>query len=361
MRAALLAALLSVSLQLPAQDATGPDGSRYWGPLRDGQPHGAGRLVAPDGSIYIGEFRAGLFHGRGQIWLRNGETLEGNFVDGQLPGREAPVRGVDPAADAARRQAALEVETALLRQRPLLDAALGALAPRQPGRINLFVLAVGGDGSQDVFRREAEFVRAQFDRDFGTRGHSLVLANGPADRLPMATLAGLREALKAIAARMDRDQDILFLFLTSHGTSDHELLLDQDGMLLRALRPADLAGLLKESGIRWRVVVLSACYAGGFLDALKDERTLVIAAARQDRRSFGCTAEAELTWFGRAFFKDALGASASFEDAFARTVALVNEREAKEKIADNARSLPQMLSPGPIREQLRRWWAQPRS
>ena len=360
MRAIFLAGLISVSLQLLAQDATAPDGSRYWGALRDGVPHGTGRLVSPDGSIYIGEFRGGLFHGRGRILLRNGEEVAGLFVDGQLPGREAPVRGADSAADAARRQAALEVESALLQQRPLLDAALGALTPRQPGRINLFLLAVGGDGTQDVFRREAEFVRAQFDRDFATRGHSLLLANGRADRAPMATLASLREALQAIAARMDREQDILFLFFTSHGTSDHELLLDQGGMLLRALRPADLAGLLNESGIRWRAVVLSACYAGGFLDALKDERTLVITAARHDRRSFGCTAEAELTWFGRAYFKDALAASGSFEEAFGKARALIAEREAGQKIAERERSLPEMLNPRPISEQLRRWWSQPR-
>jgi len=358
-----LASLLFASLSLGAQDATAPDGSRYWGPLRDGKPHGLGRLVSPAGSVYTGEFYDGLFHGSGRIEMPNGEILEGQFVEGQMSSRGPARRGPRIDLEAARREVALGVESALLAQRPLLDAALGALAPRAPGKVNLFLLAVAGDGSQDVFRREVEFVRAQFDRDFGTRGHSVALINGRglAERAPMATLASLREALRAIAARMDRDQDILFLFLTSHGTREHELLLNQGGMLLRGLRPEDLARLLKESGIRWKAVVVSACYAGGFLEALRDETTLAIAAARQDRQSFGCTEEAEFTWFGRAFFKDALAASGSFEEAFRKTQALVAEREAKEKIAEAERSLPEMLSPRPISEQLKRWWSQPRN
>ncbi|HEX9398432.1 MAG TPA: C13 family peptidase [Burkholderiales bacterium] len=360
MRAFLLASLISVSLGLNAQDATAPDGSRYWGPLRDGKPHGLGRLISPNGSVYTGEFYDGLFHGSGRIEMSNGEILEGQFVEGQMTSRGPARRGAPGDLEAERRQVALDVESALLAQRPLLDAALASLTPRSPGKPNLFVLAVAGDGSQDVFRREVEYVRAQFDRDFGTRGHSVALVNGRglADRAPMATLASMREALRAIAARMDRDNDILFLFLTSHGTREHELVLNQGGMLLRGLRPADLAGLLKDSGIRWKAVVVSACYGGGFLDALRDERTLVIAAARHDRQSFGCTEEAEFTWFGRAFFKDALAASGSFEEAFRKAQALVAEREAGKKIAVNERSLPQISSPRPISEQLKRWWPQ---
>jgi hypothetical protein len=352
--------LMFCSWGIQAQDAIGPDGSRYWGPMRDGAPNGYGRLVAPDGSVYTGEFRAGLFHGRGTILLRNGQVIEGLFVEGHLPGRTAPARGATPDVDAERREAALAVEMALLRQRPLLDAALASLAPREPGRINLYAVAVGGDGTQDVFRREAEFVRGSLDHVFGTRSRSLVLANGLADRAPMATVASLREALQAVAARMDREQDILFLYLTSHGTSDHELVLGQGGMMLRSLRAADLAAMLRESGIRWKVVVLSACYAGGFLDALRDEGTLAIAAARRDRQSFGCTAQAELTWFGHAFAREALPGAASFQDAYRRALPLVAERETRERIPDGERSLPQMQEPRPIAEQLARWWSQSR-
>jgi hypothetical protein len=221
---------------------------------------------------------------------------------------------------------------------------------------------VAGDGSQEVFRREVEFVRAQFDRNFGTRGRSLVLVNSrsTAGSAPMATVTTIREAIKTIAARMERDNDILFLYLTSHGAKDHEFRLNQNAMDLRGLRPKELAKIFEESRIRWKVVLVSACYSGGFVEPLKSESTMVITAARADRTSFGCVDENDFTYFGRAFFKEALPASGSFFEAFTKAQALVSEWEKKDKTPEAERSLPQVYSPLPIAEQLKRWWAQPR-
>lgn len=359
----LLAALMMVvSIAVNAQDAIAPDGGYYYGQLRDGKPHGEGRLIAPDGVTYTGGFSEGMFHGRGRIQERDGETYEALFERGRMLSRGPSSRGPRPAPHPAQQQIALDVETALLRQGPLLEQALAALAPRAPGRPNLWLLTVAGDGSHEVFRREAEFVRDQFDRDFGTRGRSLVLANarGVAGRSPMATVSGIRTALAGIGARMDREQDILMVFLTSHGTGDHELRLFHTGLVLRELSPEDLAAALKESGARWRAVVVSGCVTGGFLDALADERTLVISAARRDRASYGCLDREPLTYFGSAFFKEALPGSGSFEDAFRRAAALIGEREARAKIVENERSLPQLHAPRPITEQLARWWSQSR-
>lgn len=345
-----------------AQDAIAPDGGYYYGPLREGKPHGMGRLVSPDGVTYTGGFNEGLFHGRARIQERDGETYEAQFEHGRMTSRGPSTRGPRPAPHPAQRQIALDVETALLRQGPLLEQALAALAPRMPGRPNLWLLAVAGDGSHEVFRREAEFVREQFDRDFGTRGHSLVLANarGVAGRSPMATVSGIRAALAGIGARMDREQDILMVFLTSHGTGDHELRLFHTGLVLSELSPDDLAAALRESGARWRAVVVSGCVTGGFLDALADERTLVVTAARRDRASYGCLDREPLTYFGSAFFKEALPAASSFEDAFRRAAALIGESEARAKIVENERSLPQLHAPRPVSEQLARWWSQSR-
>ncbi|HEV7392919.1 MAG TPA: C13 family peptidase [Burkholderiales bacterium] len=60
------------------------------------------------------------------------------------------------------------------------------------------------------------------------------------------------------------------------------------------LSASELGKLLKESGIRHKVVVISACYSGGFIDAVRSDHTLVITAARHDRTSFGCSDENEL-------------------------------------------------------------------
>jgi len=405
-------------------DLTWPDGSRYWGAQRFKQPNGRGYLSGPDGRSYEGDFVDGKFHGRGRVTTPTRDVYDGQFVDGQFTGTgrftshdgatyegefkqwmfdgqgrlKLPngdeyqggfQRGVyegqgtlkyarqrsdgrtqdtgvwhqgrlENAAD--RERFVLNVEAALYQQRPLLDAALAAIEPSVRGRINLYLLAVGGDGSQEVFRREVEFVRTQFDRDFGTRGRSLVLVNSRSTvaTAPMATVTTIREAIRIIATRMDRDNDILFLFLTSHGAKDHEFRLNQNAMSLRGLRPKELAQILEEARIRWKVVLVSACYSGGFVEPLKSESTMVITAARADRTSFGCADENDFTYFGRAFFKEALPASGSFFEAFTKAQALVGEWEKKDKTPEAERSLPQVYSPLPIAEQLQRWWAQPR-
>jgi hypothetical protein len=269
-------------------------------------------------------------------------------------------------------QTRANVETALYSQRQLLDSALASLAAREPGRINLYLLAVAGDGSQEVFRREVEYVRGQFAERFGTAGRTLTLVNSrnTAASAPMATVTSIRDALKAIAARMDIENDVLFLFLTSHASKDHELKLRENGMELHGLSPPVLARLLQESGIRWKVVVVSACYGGAFIDPVQDGRALVIAAARQDRRSFGCRDDNDFTYFGRAYFKESLPRAESFEDAFYKAEALVREWELRDARnaglsgfrlrgnGEEGRSLPQISTSPEIQAHLRRWWAE---
>jgi hypothetical protein len=264
------------------------------------------------------------------------------------------------------------VETALYSQRQLLEDAFAGLKLGEPGRVNLYFLAVAGDGSQEVFRREVDYVEKQFSERFDTAGRAVTLVNSrsTAATAPMATVTSIREALRAIAGRMQVEEDILFVFLTSHGSKDHELRLRENGMELEDLRAPVLASLLKESSIRWKVVVVSACYGGGFIDDLQDGRTLVIAAARKDRRSFGCKDDNDFTYFGRAYFKESLPKASSFEDAFYRAEVLVHEWELKDvnkatqggftlrKRMDENRSLPQISSSPAVAAHLRRWWVE---
>jgi len=109
--------------------------------------------------------------------------------------------------------------------------------------------------------------------------------------------------------------------------------------------------------------VISACYSGGFIDSIRDDRTLIITAARHDRRSFGCADENDFTHFGRAFFKEALPQSKSFNDAFGKAESLIQEWEVKEfkaqdKTGESELSLPQIVSPQAIQKYLDRWWVQ---
>jgi hypothetical protein len=376
------------------------DGSRYDGGFRDWKFHGAGRYTDPDGTVYEAKFEDGRTKGRGKVTRKesvyegeledwqphgsgvmrhaNGDLYEGGFEYGRYSGK-GTLKYAKPRKDGETQQSGewrygslydekrvlkmqIDAEAALYAQKDLLDRAIAALQPGQPGRIDMYLLAVGGDASQEVFRREVEFVQKAFAGRFGTAGRSLALVNSrnTLTSAPMATVTSIGAALKAIGARMDRDEDILFLFMTSHGSSDHQLVLSQNGLALRHLRAKDLAALLKESGIRWKVVLVSACYSGGFIDPLQDARTLVITAARRDRRSFGCADENDFTYFGRAFFKEALPGSRSFRQAFGKAVVLVEDwerQDRKEAAGADWHSLPQISSPGAIEAHLQRWWA----
>src|SRR2546430_350568 len=120
--------------------------------------------------------------------------------------------------------------------------------------------------------------------------------------------------------------DVLVLFLTSHGSEDG-LEVENGSLPLSQLAPGDLRHALDDSGIRWRIVVMSACYAGVFMDELKTDTTALITASDATHTSFGCEDDRDLTWFGEAFLKESLPRSASLEEAFHRAAALVARRE----------------------------------
>jgi hypothetical protein len=243
-----------------------------------------------------------------------------------------------PAADAARRAA---TEAAIYLQGALLERALAALAPGRPGTVDLYFVGFGAYAGQDVFMREVRAARALFERRFDARGRSVALINNPhtAGETPLATATALERTLAHVGAVMDREEDVLFLFITSHGARDHRLEVEFRPLPLDPIDPARLRSMLDASGIVWKVVVVSACYSGGFVEALKDDTTLVITAAASDRNSFGCSNEAEFTYFGKAFLDEALGRTRSFVTAFEQARAAVGAREAA---AGFDASLPQL-------------------
>ena len=98
---------------------------------------------------------------------------------------------------------------------------------------------------------------------------------------------------------------------------------------------------------RYKVVVISACYSGGFIPPLKDDKTLVMTAARADRVSFGCSEENDFTYFGRALFAEALNET----DDLARAFELAKTRVAEREQADDFEpSEPQLWAPKPVLE-----------
>ncbi|MGO4871462.1 MAG: C13 family peptidase [Roseiarcus sp.] len=208
-------------------------------------------------------------------------------------------------------------------------AAIAALACASSARAappKVDVVSFGLWGDQSVFASEAEGAARIVARQYGHGGKVVVRVN--TEKRGDATEDNLRATLASLGATMDPERDVLFLILTSHG--------DQRGIDVATpsdksfITPIELRDMLRESGARLSVVVVSACYSGIFADALAEPDTLVITAADADHASFGCRDGAKWTTFGEAFFGDAVAQTKTLPEAFALARSRIAAREQAE-------------------------------
>ncbi len=227
---------------------------------------------------------------------------------------------------------ARDAEEAIYRQPVLLESAMERLLPGRRGVGDLYFVGFAGFGGQDVFKKEVEVIDGILRRRFDTAGRSLLLVNNPGtlSKYPMATATALERVLKRVGKVMNREEDILLLYLTSHGFEDSHISAELQPMTFHDIYPAMLRRMLDESGIRWRIVIVSACYSGAFLDRLGNDDTLVMTASDATSSSFGCSNDSDFTWFGEALFDKELRRTHSFVTAFNRASAAIAERERKE-------------------------------
>ena len=320
----------------------------YQGAFVGGVYHGQGVLEF-DGNRYEGGFEYGVQHGEGQLTLAqplDGITnIKGRWRYGQLVESDNPL---------VEHNGAVITENVLYQQQQRLDQLLLTITEQDPERTELYFVGIAGDGTQGVFRREVQFIQAMFDRQYGTSGKSATLINSNFSwqQIPLATITSIETMLQGVAAKMDPEQDILFVYFTSHGSKDFNFQLQQPGLDLLSLSAEKMGDILKKLPVRHKVVVISACYAGGYVQPVKDDNTMIIVAAAKDKPSFGCSDAAEMTYFGEAFFKDALPQSDSFIAAFDRAREIVRGREAKEGFDY---SDPLIFKPTAIVERLQQW------
>jgi Peptidase C13 family len=239
------------------------------------------------------------------------------------------------------RAADVDATTTLAGQPVFVERTLSQLqSSPADGAPQLYFVGFAGFGPEAVFKREVMAVRELFNERFGTEGRSVALINhaSTVGEYPLASAQNLERVLRHLGRIMQPGRDTLFLFLTSHGERAL-LVVDMPGLKLEHLTPARLKRMLDRSGITNRIIVVSACHSGSFIPALASPTTLVIAAARADRVSFGCEDKREWTYFGDAFFNRALRRETSFKKAFYRAKRLIERWEAKERLVP---SLPQI-------------------
>jgi hypothetical protein len=190
----------------------------------------------------------------------------------------------------------------------------------------LAVVSFGLFGDQDVFQNEAtgaaQIVASRF-------GGNPVVTQFNTKKGGTATIEGLDTTLQATAEKLNRDRDVLFLILTSHGAWNHGLWV-VSGRVKQMLPPWALGAMLDRTGIRHKVIVISACYAGAFIPRLAGPDVMVVAAADAEHPSFGCQDGAKWTYFGDAFFNVALRRADTLRGAFEQARMLVRERELRE-------------------------------
>ena len=239
-------------------------------------------------------------------------------------------------------------------QQRLLAARLDAVAPGRPGVVDLYAITFAPFADQDVFMRESQVVADTMDSRFDARGHTLQLVNNLAtvDRFAWATPLNLKRSIDRVAQRMDRDKDILFIHLTSHGGSNGHLAVEFFPLTVDQLTPRMLRTWLDEAGVKNRVISISACFSGSWVAPLAGADTLVMTAADADHTSYGCGSKSTLTFFGQAMYAEQLRRTWSFEDAHAASRTLIDQRE-KEAGKSDGYSNPQISVGARIRGPLK--------
>src|SRR5437870_5784724 len=206
--------------------------------------------------------------------------------------------------------------------------ALSAASAAPAAERKVAVVAFGLYGDQSVFESEANGAARMLADRLG--GDPVIVRANTKSRADV-TVKTLGTTLRAVAAGMDRKNDILALTLTSHGAPVG--LAVKAGRALEVLSPSELAAALARTGVRHRIVIISACYSGVFIPALANADTLVITAADAKHPSFGCRDGAVWTYFGDAFFNKALRRKANLREAFALAHTLVRARELRQHFA----------------------------
>ena len=245
-------------------------------------------------------------------------------------------------------QELIELQPLLLREK------LAAIKAGPAGATNLYAITFSPYAAEDVFRRESAMVADVIGKRFDAGAHVIELVNhrDTVGDFGWATPRNLERAIAHMASVMDRDEDILFLHLTSHGASNGMLAASFEPMAIAPVVPADLKTWLDRAGIRHRVISISACYAGKWIDDLAGIDTLVMTASDATHTSYGCGRGSALTFFGRAMYDEAIRTDTlSFEAAHAAARGVILQRETQAGKTDGY-SNPQIRVGAAIRARL---------
>lgn len=219
------------------------------------------------------------------------------------------------------------------RSQPALLEQQFAQLSQQKTASDIYVVGVAGWSAQDVFIKELDGAIASLGKVLPVNSGRIVrLINNvkTLDSVPVANPDNFHAAINAVGRSMNKANDILVVFLTSHGTQNGVAL--KLGRAVAELSPQEVADALNREQIRNRIVIVSACYSGVYIRPLANDDTIVLTAADPDSPSFGCSAKRSWTYFGDAFFNQSLRPGSDFRNAFAKAKSLIAKWEGSEKL-----------------------------
>lgn len=222
-----------------------------------------------------------------------------------------------------------------------VDRALASLLPQRKGVVDAYIIAMALD-SDPVFGREARGAGKVLARRYDAVGRTLIFAGSDGhspSALAMGTPDTLALALARVAELMDPKEDVLVLYMTSHGAPIGLVYNDAD-QGFGVISATALATALDTLGLMRRVIIISACFSGTFIPVLSGEDAAVLTASAGDRTSFGCKSDNDWTFFGDALINNALRKHQSLAEAGEEAARLIAEWEARGRLTP---SLPQTL------------------
>jgi hypothetical protein len=175
-------------------------------------------------------------------------------------------------------------------------ACLGVAPAGSVGSGDWHVVLAAGDDAQPVFDNATSEMRRRLTATGVPAGNIHRFSASEAEVGAGAEPATAEFLLRRIAELPSRPGDRCLIFLTSHGERGAGLWLARSE---RALTPDELARALSRGCAAVpTIVIVSACYSGGFARGkMAKPNRVILTAARGDRPSFGCQVHRTYNFF----------------------------------------------------------------